>query len=201
MNVRKCSNSHLFWTSRSKLSWGIKLLPAYWYSIVNSQSWNKHQVQRQSWSYSDFSLLSIKYLKYTSQLLLAQTPLKNQFTAARYARLTLSKYNPLNSKSYMDLNQLLAGPTGAPPAADREGEVIRAALTKHTRKHHGHDELASLQGVWGKEAPYQSPERALWIKGFWWDLIKPGAQLEARQTWRNLSVVRPQVSNIYSKYS
>lgn len=44
----------------------------------------------------------------------------------------------------MDLNQLLVGPTGAPPAADR-GEVIRAALTKHARKHHSHDELASLQ--------------------------------------------------------
>ncbi|KAF2987417.1 hypothetical protein EK904_002456, partial [Melospiza melodia maxima] len=78
-----------------------------------------------------------------SVLLTLTTSLKNQFTVVRCARLALSKYNPLNSKSYMDLNQLLAGPTGAPPAADRE--VSRAALTKHTRKHHSHDELASLQ--------------------------------------------------------
>lgn len=56
----KCSNSHLFWTSRNKSSQGIKLLPADWYSIVNSQSWNKPQIQRWSWSYSDFSLLSMK---------------------------------------------------------------------------------------------------------------------------------------------
>lgn len=141
----KCSNSHLFWTSRNKLSQGIKLLPADWYSIVNSQSWNKPQIQRWSWSYSDFSLLSMKYLKSTSPFLLAQTSLKNQFTVARCARLILSKQNPLNSKSYMDFNQLLAGPTGAPPAADREGEVIRAVLAKHTWKHDNHDEFASLQ--------------------------------------------------------
>lgn len=139
------------------------------------------------------------YLKSTSPFLLAQTSLKNQFTVARWARLILSKQNPLNSKSYMDFNQLLAGPTGAPPAADRE-EVIRAVLAKHTWKHDNHDELASLQWVWGKEALYQSSERAPWIKGFWWELIKPGAQLEARQTWRSLSVARPQVSNTYSKH-
>lgn len=41
VNVRKCSNSHIFWISRNKLSQGIKLLPADWYSVVNSQSWNK----------------------------------------------------------------------------------------------------------------------------------------------------------------
>lgn len=80
-----------------------------------------------------------------SPFFLTQASLKNHFTVVRCARLALSKYNRLNSKSYMDLNQLLAGPTGAPPAADREGEVSRAALTKHTRKHRSHDELASLQ--------------------------------------------------------
>ncbi|KAI1237059.1 BTB/POZ domain-containing protein KCTD18, partial [Lamprotornis superbus] len=83
-----------------------------------------------------------------------QTPLKNQFTVARCARLTLSKYNPF--KSYTDLNQLLAGPTGAPSAADRE-EVIRAALTKHTRKHHSHDELASLQCSTGGKTDLKKP--------------------------------------------
>lgn len=114
VNVRKCSNSHLFWTLRNKLSQGIKLLPPDWYSTVNSQSWKKPQVQRWSWSYSDFSLLSIKYSKSTSPFLLAPSSLKNQFTVVGCARLTLSKYNPLNSKSYMDLKQLLAGPTGAP---------------------------------------------------------------------------------------
>lgn len=149
----------------------------------------------QSSFYEDLNV----YLKSTSPFLLAQTSLKNQFTVARWARLILSKQNPLNSKSYMDFNQLLAGPTGAPPAADRE-EVIRAVLAKHTWKHDNHDELASLQWVWGKEALYQSSERAPWIKGFWWELIKPGAQLEARQTWRSLSVARPQVSNTYSKH-
>lgn len=119
MNVRKRSNSHLLWTSRNKLPRGIKLLPADWYCIVSSQPWNKPQVQRWSWSYSDFSLLSIKYPKSMSHYLLAQTSLKNQFTVARCARLTFSKYNPLNSKTYMDLNQLLAGPTGAFPQLQR----------------------------------------------------------------------------------
>ena len=72
---------------------------------------------------------------------------------------TQVRATPLNS-SYVDLNQLLAGPTGQqsppqrpPPAADIEeplgsgilNTVARAALTKHTGKHRTHDdELASL---------------------------------------------------------